>query len=537
MEEERRGGINPPVFWISLAIVLGLSIPLILFPEAGTNAVSAIWTFVTDGFGWYFLLFGLVAFGVLMWLAFGRYGNVKLGRAEDEPEFSKFSWIAMLFCAGIGGGIMMWCIMEPVYYMSSPPFGVEAGSYLSYEWANTYGMFHWGFSAWAIYCIPTVPIAYAVFVRREPSLRVSTSCRAIFGDAVDGWVGVVIDILIMFGLVGAVGTSLGFAVPALSSMLHALFGIPQTMLSQIGIIIAWIIVFGASVYRGLSKGIKVLSDFNIYLAIALIVFVLLAGPTVYILKMWVNSTGMILDNFFRMAFWLDPVAESGFPEAWTVFYWAWWVAYAPMMGLFVARISKGRTIRELVIAECVYGTLGCWVYFAIFGAYTVYLGSNGILDFSAILASGGEFGAIATVLQTMPLAKLIMAIWALLIFIFLATTLDSTSYTLASVCTKTLHGDEQPALWNRVVWAVTLGAVSIGLLTVGGLQPAQLSSLVAALPLTLVLIVLVWSGIKMLQEDFPHLTPKILTLDGKGPDVYQPEQQPIAAEGDDGVTV
>lgn len=525
MEAERRGGINPPVFWISLAIVLGLSIPLIFFPEAGTRAVNAVWTFVTSYFGWYFLLFGICAFGVLMWLAFGRYGNVKLGRVDDEPEFSKFSWIAMLFCAGIGGGIMMWCIMEPVYYMSSPPFGIAPGSFLSFEWANTYGLFHWGFSAWAIYCIPTIPIAYAVFARREPSLRISTSCRAIFGDLVDGWVGVVIDILIMFGLVGAVGTSLGFAVPALAAVLQALFGIEPTMLTQILIIVAWVCLFGASVYRGLSKGIKVLSDINTYLALALIVFVLLAGPTVYILKMWVNSTGLLLQNFFHMTFWLDPVAEGGFPEAWTVFYWAWWIAYAPMMGLFVARISKGRTIKELVIAECVWGTLGCWVYFAIFGAYTVYLGSNGILSFSEILAGGGEFGAIAAVLQTFPLHKLIMAIWALLIFIFLATTVDSTSYTLASVCTKVLHGDEQPALWNRVVWALVLGAVSIGLLVVGGLQPAQLSSLVAALPLTVVLIILVASGIKMLQQDFPHLSPKVLAIDDKGPDVIAAQKK------------
>ena len=223
MEQERRGGINPPVFWISLLIVVALAVFLIFWPEAGERAVNAVWTFVTANFGWYFLLFGMFCFVVLMWLGFGKYGNVKLGRAEDKPEFSTFSWIAMLFCAGIGGGIMTWCIMEPVYYMSGPPLGVEPGTALAYEWANTYGLFHWGFSAWAIYCIPTIPIAYAVFARREPSLRISTACRAIFGDRVDGWVGVVIDILIMFGLVGAVGTSLGFAVPALSSVLHALF--------------------------------------------------------------------------------------------------------------------------------------------------------------------------------------------------------------------------------------------------------------------------------------------------------------------------
>ena len=515
--EERRGGINRPVFWISLAIVLGLSVPLMISPGAGEKAVDAVWTFITSNFGWYFLLFGIVCFFVLMWLGFGRFGNVKLGREEDKPEFSTFSWIAMLLQPVSVDGIMMWVLWEPVFYMSSPPFGIEPGSALSFEWAHLYGMFHWGFSAWAIYCIPTIPIAYAVFVRKEPSLRISTSCRAIFGDLVDGWVGVVIDVLIMFGLVGAVGTSLGFAVPALSSLLNALFGLQETMLLQILIIVAWTVVFGTSVYRGLQKGIKVLSDINIIMALVLIVFVLLAGPTVFILKMWTNSLGLLGMNFFRMAFWMDPIAKSGFPEGWTVFYWAWWIAYAPMMGLFVARISKGRTIKELVIAECFWGTLGCWVYFAIFGAYTIHVEVNGLASLQQLVAEGGQFATIAAVLQTLPLSKLMMVVWGLLIFIFLATTLDSTSYTLASVCTKVLHGDEQPALWNRVVWSVTLGAVSIGLLAVGGLRPAQLSSLVAALPLTLVLIVLVASGIKMLYQDFPQLAPKKMVIDRDSP--------------------
>lgn len=521
---EKKGELNHAVFWPALFIVLGLSIPLAIWPEAGEMAVNAIWSFITSNFGWYFLLFGAFCFVILMWLGFGRYGNVKLGRADDKPAFPTFSWIAMLFTAGIGAGIMMWCIMEPVFYMSSPPFGVKPGTPMSFEWAHLYGMFHWGFSAWAIYCIPAIPIAYAVYVRKEPSLRVSTSCRAIFGDLVDGWVGVVIDVLVMFGLVGAVGTSLGFAVPAVSAMLHALFGIQESMLLQLIVVAIWICIFGTSVYKGLSKGIKVLSDFNIYLAIVLIAFVLLAGPTAFILKMWTNTFGLLVNNFFRMSFWMDPIVKSGFPEGWTVFYWAWWIAYAPMMGLFVARISKGRTIKELVIAECVWGTLGCWSYFAIFGAYTIYLEANHILPLSQILAESGQYAVLAAVLQTLPLSKIVMAIWTLLVFIFLATTLDSTSYTLASVCTKVLHGDEEPARWNRIVWAITLGAVSIGLLVVGGLRSVQLSSIIAALPLSPVLIILTLSGIKMLKKDFPHLSPKMQIIDCQSDELH-PRQQ------------
>lgn len=524
---EKRGEINHAVFWPSLLVVLGLSVPLAIWPEQGGRAVNAVWSFITDHFGWFFLLFGFFCFAVLIWLALGRYGNVKLGGPDEEPEFSTFSWIAMLFAAGIGGGIMMWCIMEPIFYLNGPPFGVKPGSPLAFEWAHLYGMFHWGFSAWAIYCIPTIPIAYAVFVRKEPTLRFSKALRPIFGNLVDGWVGVVIDVLIVFGLVGAVGTSLGLEVPAVSAMLQGLFGVQDSIWLQLAIVLIWLCIFGTSVYRGLSKGIKVLSDINLYLAFVLIAFVLLAGPTVFILKMTVNSLGLLLNNFFRMTFWMDPITRSGFPEAWTVFYWAWWIAYAPMMGLFVARISKGRTIKELVIAECFWGTLGCWLYMAIFGGYSLFVEANHIAPLTQIMNESGQFAVIVATLQTLPLSKIAMFIWTVLIFIFLATTVDSTAYTLASVCTRRLRGDEQPARWHRVIWAIALASVSIGLLVVGGLQPVQLSSIIAALPLTPVLILLIISGIKMLKEDFPHLQPKKEAIDYRPAVSYQ--QQSVDA--------
>lgn len=213
-----------------------------------------------------------------------------------------------------------------------------------------------------------------------------------------------------------------------------------------------------------------------------------------------------------MAFWLDPIAKSGFPQSWTIFYWAWWIAYAPMMGLYVARISRGRTIREVVLAECLWGTLGCWVFFAIFGGYSLYLDANNIVPVSQILADSGQYAAILAVLKSIPLSGIVMVIYTILCFVFMATTLASASYSLASISTKELRGDEQPARWNRIFWALILGVVSMGLLIVGGLTPVQLSSIIAALPLTPVLLVLTFSGFKMLKEDYGFLSPKKLTV-------------------------
>lgn len=506
-DKESSGSIDHRIFWPALIAVLGLSVPLCVNPEKGLSAVNVVFSFVTSHFGWLFLLFGMLSFGILVWLAVGRYGNIKLGGPDDEPEFSYPSWIAMMFCAGVGIGLMIWSIVEPIYYLQGPPYGLTPHSNIAAEWAHMYPLFHWGFSAWAIYCLPAVPVAYSVYVRKDPHLRISSACKPVLGRLVDGWLGALIDISVMFGLIGAVGTSLGLAVPLVTRLFSDMFGVQESFRLNLVILAIWTAIFSVSVYKGLSKGIKVLSDINMYLALGIIVFVLLAGPTVFILSIWTNSVGLLLDSFFRMTLWLDPVSKSRFPETWTVFYWAWWIAYVPMMALFVARISKGRTIRELIIAECVWGTMGCWLYLAILGAYSIYLNLNGIVPVSDILTNEGAPAACIAVMSKLPMRGLVIPLYTILCFIFLSTTLDSSAYTLASVCTKELKGDEQPARWNRLFWAVVLAVVSVGLLLVGGLKAVQLSTIIAALPLIPALLILIWSLLKSIRQDFADVIP------------------------------
>ncbi|MDD2497188.1 MAG: BCCT family transporter [Desulfitobacteriaceae bacterium] len=520
----RKVPLDPKVFWPSFIVTMALVFAMIINPEAGSRVVNAAFAIVTGKFGWLFLIFCVFCFSFLLWLAFGRYGSVKFGRPDEKPEFSYFSYIAMLFCAGIGGGIMYWSFVEPIYYFDGPPLGLEPGSVLAAEWAVMYPQFHWGFSAWAIYAILTFPIAYSMWIRRDPYIRMSTSSKGALGKLADGWLGTLFDVLVVFGIIGAVGTSLGLGVPLISSLFSYLFGVQESMLLNIFIIALWTLLFGFSVYKGLTKGIKVLSDINIYLAIIFAVFILLAGPTVYILSMWTNSFGVLLDNFFRISFWMDPVAKGGFPEAWTVFYWAWWIAYAPMMGLFVARISKGRTIKEVVIAELIFGTLGCWVYFGIMGSFGIYVQWNELAPVSELLAGG--FGpAIIGILNTLPLGTLLIIVFTIMEFIFLATTLDSSAYILASVCSKDIAAGEDPARWHRLLWALILALTSVGLLMVGGLQTVQTASIVVALPLIPVMIIMAFSAYRWLNEDFgPTLAPKIIAID------YQPGQQQVVVE-------
>ncbi|WP_420591649.1 BCCT family transporter [Bacterioplanoides sp.] len=498
----KKPAIDPALFWPSVIVLLAMIVPLAVNPEGGKEAVGSIFSWVTGNFGWAYLLTGIGSFTFMMWLAFGRLGRIKLGAPEDGPEFGTLPWVSMLFCAGIGISICNWAFVEPLYFLSGPPLNVEAGTSAAAEWAAMYPMFHWGVVPWALYLMPALPIGYALYVRKVSVLRMSEACRGVLGGLVDGPLGRIIDIIVIFSIVGGVGTSLGLSVPLVSELFQRIFGFEDSFLLQMGILALWTIMIAWSVFNGLNKGIQTLSNINTGLAFALLVFILIAGPTVFLLNLWSNSFGLFMDNFFRINFWTDPIAKGGFPEGWTVFYWAWWIAYAPMMGLFVARISRGRTIREVIVYGVTYGSIGCWAFFAIWGGYAIDLDVNQALDLQAILSSEGTPATVVAVLDTLPASDMVIILFTLLCFIFLATTVDSSAYMLAATCSKELTGYEEPARWIRIMWTVLLALVGVGLLTVGGLKAVQTSTILVALPMIPVLIILASSLIKWAKEDF-----------------------------------
>ncbi|KOA18410.1 L-carnitine/gamma-butyrobetaine antiporter [Clostridium homopropionicum DSM 5847] len=487
----------------ALIITLAISLPLALFKEQGAGIVNKVFAFTTSNFKWAFLIFGLFCVLFLIWLGCSKYGKIKLGGPDDKPEFSTYTWAAMIFCAGIGIAIVYWAFIEPVYYMGGPPFGIEKNSTLAAEWAGALGQFHWGITPWAIYALPTFPIAYAIHVKKIPALKLSTACKGIIGKKADGALGKIIDIIVIFAMVGGVGTSLGLAVPLVTTLVASVLGIQESMTLQLIVLGVSTAVIAGTVWSGLQKGMAALSNLNTYVAYFLLLFVFLLGPTIYILNLWTNSLGILFTNFFRLSLGTDPVANGGFPEAWTVFYWAWWIAYAPMMGLFVARISKGRTIREVVFGELIFGSIGCWIFFAIWGGYAIHIQTTGILDVATIVGKVGTGGTIVAILQTLPAGKvLVLPAFILLCVIFLATTINSAAFTLSSQVTKKIAGDEEPPRVNRTLWAVLLGVFALGLLLAGGLTAVQLSSVVAALPLIPILILMVFSLMKWLKEDY-----------------------------------
>lgn len=498
--------VDKRVFSLSVLLLLGVVGPLLLFPDSSATMIAAAFSFTTNKFGWLYLVAGLSAVLFLIGLAASRYGNVRLGSADDAPEFSYFSWIAMIFCGGIGIAIVNWAWVEPIYYYTGPPFGVEANTQAAAQWALAYGQFHWGLTPWAIYCLPAIPIAYSMYVKRQTGARLSVAARGVLGKHADSWAGVVLDAVVVFGIVGGVATSLGLAVPLVSTLASGLFGVQDTLWLEMSMLALWTVIFGTSVWFGLAKGIKVLSDVNVIMALALLLFTFLVGPSQLMVDGWVNSLGQMASNFITMSTWTDPIGQSSFFKDWTVFYWAWWIAYAPMMGLFVARISRGRTIRELIIAEMVWGSLGCWVFFAVWGGYALDLQVSGQLDVAAILnGAGGIPATVQAILATLPMSGLITGLFIVLCFIFLATTLDSAAYVLASVTSTKLSGYQEPKRTLRITWAIILACVGGFLIQIGGLKPVQTSTIIVALPLIPVLFVLSWSLLKWLKADCSHL--------------------------------
>jgi BCCT family betaine/carnitine transporter len=499
-----RGNLDRWTFVATVLTIAALSIPLWLAPEQAGVLVRRAYDAITVNLGFLYQWYGIAALGFLFYLAVGRFGKVRLGPEDSRPEFSTPSWVAMLFCAGIGAGLLYWAVIEWGYYIDSPPFSLEPRSDIAVEWAASYGLFHWGINAWAFYCLPALAIAYPFYVRKVPYLRLSTGCLRYLPGGATSRRGRLIDFLYMINLIGGTGTSLGLSSPMIAASFAELAGLPHTFVLEVMVVIFCIAVFGTSAWLGLEKGFKRLADFNLWLALTLLFFVLAVGPTLFILKTGTNGIGLVMQNLVRMSTWTDPVARTRFVEDWTIFYWAWWIAYGPFVGIFVTRISYGRTIREVILGMLLFGSLGAWLFFIVFGNYALHLELTGMLSVTSIMADQGAATAITQVFSSLPLGWLALAAFFVVAVVFLATTYDSASFTLASVSTRELHAGENPARWLRVFWACSLGVLPITLMFIdGGIKVILSATIVVSLPLLVVGYLMARSLLSQLQEDHP----------------------------------
>ncbi len=487
------------VYIISLLISLFIALMAIFEKELFSNISASLFSLMTENLSWFFqiVMFSFVIF--VLCLAFSRYGNIRLGKDDSKPEYSTFSWFAMLFCAGMGVGLVFWGISEPVSHYINPAGGIRPASAESAEFAIKASFMHWGIHPWANYAVVGLAIAYFQF-RKGMSGMMSSALSGIFGDKTHGLIEKTSDVLAAFASVAGIVTSLGLGVLQINSGLNKMFGIPNSSTVQIIIIAIVTVIFMASSISGIDKGIKFLSNTNVFISLLFMVGTFVVGPKIDMFNNLINGIGNYLGTFIQDSLSISPYLDSSaWIKAWRVFYWAWWIAWAPFVGLFIARISKGRTIREFVLGVVGAPTLASLVWFSIFGSVGLHLGQNGVMSQEELqaVASAPETGVFA-VLQHYPLGTFLCVVALALLLIFFITSADSGTFVLAMLSS---NGDMNPPKGKKIVWGLIQSIMAIGLLISGGLKPLQTISIVAAFPFSFVMIGACVSLVKELRKE------------------------------------
>jgi choline/glycine/proline betaine transport protein len=496
-----RETIHPPVFVPSALLVLAIVVLAVVATGPVGDAFDATQDFVQGTFGWFFIAVVAALLGVAVFLGVSRFGHIRLGPDASTPDYSTGAWFAMLFSAGMGIGLVFWGVAEPVYIAGAPPVA-EALTDDGNREAMNFVFHHWGFSPWAIYAIIGLGLAYVGF-RLQLPMTIRSLFRPLLGDRVDGPLGNAVDVLAVVATLFGIATSLGLGAMQVAAGLQRVFG---WEMGNLGLLLIIAVVTGLatiSVVLGLDRGIKRLSQINIVAAVTLAAAVFVAGPTLFLLFAFVENSGSYVQNIFStLAFTGAYAGEEAaeFLDAWTIFYWAWWISWSPFVGMFIARVSRGRTIREFVAGVLVAPTLASFAWFTVFG--------NTALGIPAVVDEVNELGesvSMFALLENLGLpAGLVTGLSLLTVFVivvFFVTSSDSGSFVVDML---TSGGDLDPAVQTRVFWAVAEGAIAATLLLAAGetgLQGLQAGAVSAGFPFAIVLVFATWSLLKGLRQE------------------------------------
>lgn len=481
------------VFVISLGIVVVFVLAGVIDPDMLDRFSTALHSGIIAHFGWAYMLSGFFFLVFCLALALSKYGNIKLGRDHEKPEYTYFGWFSMLFAAGMGIGLIFWGVAEPVSHFINPPEYIDARTGQAATFAMRYSFFHWGLHPWAIYIVMSLSIAYFSFRRGMPPL-ISSCFYPLLGNRIYGPLGYLMDILAVFATIFGIATSLGLGAMQINSGLEHLYGVPSSDGATLTIILFTTVLFMLSAAVGLDKGIQTLSKTNIFLAFMLLVFMLLFGPTSYILNVFTDTLGGYMGNVLEMSLTVNPFLGYDWYKDWTLFYWAWWIAWSPFVGIFVARISRGRTIREFVSGALLVPTLLTFVWFSVFGGASLFLE----LEQGAGIGRAVQHDvstALFAVFDHFPGAMILSNAAILLLVVFFVTSADSATFVLGIMTSK---GSPNPSLSKKLTWGVTQSSVAAILLVSGGLAALQQMAIAAALPFTFVLLLMcynLWKGL------------------------------------------
>ena len=484
--------VNRPVFIASALLIVGCIIFGSLFGELAGEVFNQLQSFITHRFRWLFIILMNVAVVFSLYIALSRYGDIRLGHQTEHPEYSLRSWFGMLFSAGIGIGLLYWGTAEPLYHFMSPPMG-QAETVEAAKQAMSISFLHWGIHAWALYCVVALSLAYFHYRRGLP-LSIRSVLYPLIGQKIYGKWGHVVDTLAVFGTMFGVVTSLGLGAMQINAGFSNVFGIPNNVPVQLCLIAIITAMATLSVMMGLDKGIKRLSDINIVLTVLLLGFMLLFGPTQFIIDSFIENIGNYVSQLIPLGFWSEAYSNTDWQANWTIFYWAWWVSWSPFVGIFVARISRGRTIREFIFGVLFIPMLLLFFWFTTFGGSAVHMelmGNYGLIE--AVKADYGS--AIFKLIEYYPLTKPLTLVIVVMIMLWFVTSSDSASFVIDML---TAGGDTNPPKIQRLFWALSQGVIAAVLLVAGGLSALQAVAIIAGFPFAIVVFVMMyclWRGL------------------------------------------
>lgn len=484
------------VFYASLALSIAIVLWGIFFKENFKSFADSLMNFLADNFSWTYL-FAMITFVIFaIYLFFSKYGNIKLGKDDDKPEYTTLSWFGMLFGAGMGIGLVFWGMAEPISHFVTP-IGADPGTAEAAKFAMRSSFTHWGFHPWANYSIIGLALAYFQFRKDKPGLISSIFIPLLGEERVNGPIGKIIDIFAVFATVAGVATSLGLGTLQINSGLNYLFNIPETTLVQIAIILVITVLYIWTAVRGIDKGIKVLGDINLTLAFSLLTLVIIIGPTVKFLNVFTNGLGEYINQFFADSLSIEAFKDNDWLKSWRVFYWAWWIAWAPFVGTFIARISKGRTIKEFIGGVILAPALVSLVWFAAFGTMGMNLVDKIGVEGLKASASNPSI-ALFEVFGHYPLGTILSLITVVLLCTFFITSANSATFVLGSL---TSGGDLNPSGKRQFIWGVVQSLLATSLLLSGGLEALQTASVAAAFPFIFIMFFAIVSLMKALKTE------------------------------------
>ncbi|XDZ51069.1 BCCT family transporter [Neisseriaceae bacterium CLB008] len=506
MKEVKYGQRDTLLAGLSLFFVFISVWALAAYPDQSIVMADKMMFWATSVFTAPVLLFAFLAILFVLVLAFSKYGKIKLG--AGKPEYSTPSWIFMFILSGIGSSTLYWGFLDWAYYYQTPGLNLAPESAEALKFSVAYSFFHSGLSAWAIYALASVAMCYHFHVRKNKGLSLAAMIEAVTGFKATGPVGRLVDLMFLLCMFGALTISLVLTAVTFSNILSLLTGIPNTFTTKVVIILTVSVLFALSSYVGVDSGMKRLSQMVCIGVVLFAIYVLFFGPTQFILNNSLNSMGLMLTNFVDMSLYTDPMGDGKFTREWTVFYWLWWISYAPGVALFVTRVSKGRTIKEVILAMLMGGCLGIWFIFGVFENYSVHSFINGLVDVPHILSSQGGEVAIGQLLAMLPLGTVMMWLFLLIMAIFLAAHMDAVGYAVSATCVRGLQEGQDPSPKDRLFWCVMLTLVPIAMIFSNApLETMKTATVITAIPFIVIILIQTYGLIRWLHQDYAHVPP------------------------------